>query len=153
MRGIQEPVSRTGGSARLFAAIFVLQGILLALALLLWPDLRFRVSGSAASIFGAVCMVYAIAIYPAQGWWAGHRYPALPMFGVAPCPTTLFTLGILLQTPWRAARWLVAIPTLWAAVGGTASFLLGVPQDYALFGALVGVVFLALVSWRRTAPV
>lgn len=136
-------------AARLFAAVFVLEAVLLAAAILLWPDLRFRVDGSAASVFGAVLIVYAVAIYPALGWWAGHRYPAMPMFGVAPCPTTLFTLGLLLQAPWRTARWLVAIPTLWAGVGGTASFLLGVPQDYALFAALVGVVALAIGPWRR----
>lgn len=136
-------------AARLFAVVFVLEAILLAAAAFIWPTLRFRFGGSAASIFGAVCMFYAIALYPALGWLAGHRYPALPMFGIAPCPTTLFTIGVLLQAPWREVRWLVAIPVLWAGVGGTASFLLGVPQDYALFGALVGVVILTFGPWRR----
>lgn len=140
-------------AARLFAAVFALEAVLLAAAILLSPELRFRVDGSAASVFGAVLIVYAVAIYPALGWWAGHRYPAMPMFGVAPCPTTLFTIGLLLQAPWRTARWLVAIPALWAAVGGTASFLLGVPQDYGLFVALIGVVALAIGPWRRGALV
>ena len=138
-------------AARLFAAVFVLEAVLLAAAIVLSPELRFRVDGSTASLFGSVLIVYALAIYPALGWWAGHRYPAVPMFGVAPCPTTLFTLGFLLLAPWRTARWLVAIPTFWAAIGGTASFLLAVPQDYALFVALVGVVALALGPWRRAA--
>lgn len=138
-------------AARLFAAVFVLEAVLLAAAIVLSPELRFRVDGSTASLFGSVLIVYALAIYPALGWWAGHRYPAVPMFGVAPCPTTLFTLGFLLLAPWRTARWLVAIPTSWAAIGGTASFLLAVPQDYALFVALVGVVALALGPWRRAA--
>jgi Family of unknown function (DUF6064) len=140
-------------AARVFAAVFVLQALVFAGAIVLWPDIRFRVTSGAASIFGAACIVYAVAVYPALGWLAGHRYPAMPMFGVAPCPTTLFTIGVLLQSPWSAARWLVAIPALWAAIGASASFLLGVPQDYALFVALAGVVALALRPlWGAARP-
>ena len=65
------------------------------------------------------------------------------MFGVAPCPTVIFTLALLLLSN---ARWrLVFIPLLWSAVGGSAAVLLAVPQDYGLIlaGALLLILRLA----------
>jgi hypothetical protein len=137
--------------ARIFAAVFVLEAIILGAAAITRRDLRFQASRSPVSIFGLVCIIYAVVLYPLIGWLAGHRYPAIPMFGIAPCPTTLFTIGVLLQARWREVRWLTVTPGLWAGVGGSASFLLGVPQDYALFAALAGLVFLALGPWRTAA--
>ncbi len=138
-------------AARVFAAVFMLEAIILAAAAGTRTGLRFQASHSAASIFGLTCVIYALVLYPLIGWFAGHRYPAIPMFGIAPCPTTLFTIGVLLQAQWREAKWLVVIPGAWAGLGGSASFLLGVPQDYALFVALAGLVVLALGLWRRPA--
>jgi hypothetical protein len=138
-------------AARLFAAVFVLQGLLLARVSFTSPDARFRVRTEPASLFGLVCIAFALLLYPAVGWLVGHRYPAMPMFGVAPCPTTIFTIGVLLQGPWRQMRWLLVIPGLWAAVGGSASLLLGVPQDYALIATLVALVALAVSNWHNRA--
>lgn len=134
--------------ARLFAAVFVAEAVLLLWAALARPDLRLVVRGDLVSILGLACIVFAIAVYPALGWLAGHRYPAVPMFGVAPCPTTIFTIGVLLQGQWRQVRWLLVIPGLWAAVGGSASILLGVPQDYGLVAALVMLAGIAFGQWR-----
>jgi uncharacterized membrane protein YjjB (DUF3815 family) len=64
-----------------------------------------------------------------------------PLFGVAPCPTTIFTLGMLLlsNASWR----LFAIPLVWSIIGGSAAVLLGVPQDYGLILAgAVAAIFL-----------
>lgn len=137
--------------ARVFAAVFVLEAVILGAVAITRRDLRFQASRSPVSVFGLICIIYAFILYPLIGWLAGHRYPAIPMFGIAPCPTTLFTIGVLLQARWREVRWLAIVPGVWAGVGGSASFLLGVPQDYALFVALAGMVALALGLWRRAA--
>src|SRR5215203_1701715 len=48
--------------------------------------------------FVAILLVsYALIIYPALGYLAGHVYPYAPTFGL-PCPTTIFTFGIFLLT-------------------------------------------------------
>lgn len=134
--------------ARLFAVVFVVEALLLAWAALARPGLRLRPGGDLVSNLGLVCIGFAILIYPALGWLAGHRYPAVPMFGVAPCPTTIFTIGVLLQAPWREVRWLLVIPGLWAAVGGSASVLLGVPQDFGLLAALLLLLVIVVGRWR-----
>ncbi|MDP3197292.1 DUF6064 family protein [Tabrizicola sp.] len=134
--------------ARLFAAAFVAQALLLIWAALDRPALRLTPGRGLVSILGLACIGFAILIYPALGWLAGHRYPAVPMFGVAPCPTTIFTVGVLLQGQWREVRWLLVIPGLWAAIGGSASVLLGVPQDMALVATLGLLVVVAWGHWR-----
>lgn len=134
--------------ARLFAAAFVAEALLLGWAAVSRPKLRLTPGRGLVSFLGLACIAFAILIYPALGWLAGHRYPAVPMFGVAPCPTTIFTVGVLLQGQWREVRWLLVIPGLWAAIGGSASVLLGVPQDTVLVATLGLLVVLAWGHWR-----
>ena len=136
-------------AARLFAAAFVAEAALLALAPLLFRDLRFSVRADARSRLGLALAAYAMVLYPALGALAGHAWPAVPVFGVAPCPTAIFTIGMLLLAPWRAARWLLIVPVLWSAVGGSAATLLGVPQDYGLIAAGLVTLAVALGRWLR----
>ncbi|KAF0116850.1 MAG: hypothetical protein FD150_186 [Rhodobacteraceae bacterium] len=134
--------------ARLFAVVFVAQALLLVWAALARPGLRLTPGNDLVSILGLACIGFAIVIYPALGWLAGHRYPAVPMFGVAPCPTTIFTVGVLLLGDWREVRGLLVIPALWAAIGGSASILLGVPQDLGLVATLGLLAVIAWGHWR-----
>lgn len=136
-------------AARIFATAFVAEAVLLAAAPIAARDLRFSVGPDVRSVLGLGLIAYALAIYPAVGALAGHAWPAVPVFGVAPCPTTIFTIGMLLLAPWRAARWLLVVPVLWSAVGGSAAVLLGVPQDFGLAVAGVVVVVLGLGRWLR----
>lgn len=110
-----------------FAAGFVLQALLLAWTGVARGRLRFAWRGDLAGWLGLALMLFALAGYPAWSWYAGHAWPKLPMFGVAPCPTTLFTLGALLagRAPWH----LFVIPLLWAA----------------------GLACLLALAWRRRA--
>lgn len=80
---------------------------------------------------------------------AGHGWPRAPVFGVAPCPTTIFTLALLLAS--RTPLVVAAIPVLWALVGTTAAVLLGVPEDLGLLVAVAA--FLLLREWGKPAPV
>jgi hypothetical protein len=108
-------------------------------------------SGCAATREGGrayALIVYALAVYPALGEAFGAGYPAAPTFGL-PCPTTIFTIGVLLlaKTDVRA---ILVVPILWAAVGSVAAFTLGVYQDLGLLVA--GVVALP-VLWHKPTSV
>jgi hypothetical protein len=63
----------------------------------------------------------------------------MPTFGL-PCPTTLYTIGLLafLVAPYPRSTFVV--PILWSAIGAQAAFFTCVPQDLSLIVAeLVGV--------------
>ena len=131
--------------ALIFAASFVLQGILFFIAGCWKPQLDFGPRLNLQGIVGGAFLLYALIIYPALGYWFGHRYPAAPTFGL-PCPTTIFTFGILLWTDRRVPLYLLAIPLAWSFIGVWAAISLGVREDYGLLAA--GVIASGLTVWR-----
>lgn len=90
---------------------------------------------------GELAQAFALVGYPLAGEMLGHRYPAAPTFGL-PCPTTIFTLGVLLMTTPVLSRLQVIAPLLWALIGTTAAFVLGVVQDLALIAAALAGLWL-----------
>ena len=103
---------------------------------------------SIRSLVGLALVLFSLTVYPAWATLAGHRYPAMPTFGL-PCPTTRFTIGMLCLLVPPYPRWPLVVPILWCIVGSQAAFLLGVPQDLALLpAAAVGV----LLAMRQNAP-
>lgn len=88
----------------------------------------------ARALVGWGLVGFALLVYPVIGHLAGHAYPATPSFGL-PCPTTIFTVGMLMLMAPGAPRWLHVAPLLWALVGASAAFLLGVYQDLGLIVA------------------
>ena len=118
--------------AKGFAALFVLQSILLAMTAVFPGDFRFEIPRNVRTAAGLSFIVYALLIYALLGYWAGHGLMAGPMFGVAPCPTTIFTIGMLLVARGRWVGWLSIIPLLWSIVGLAAALQLGIPEDLGL---------------------
>ena len=87
-------------------------------------------------------MIFAWFIYPAWTYLAGHRYPAFPTFGL-PCPTTLFTIGLLAFLVKPYPRSAFVVPVLWCFVGAQAAFAFDVSADLGLIVAgVLGVVLL-----------
>lgn len=129
--------ARINPVAQVFAVVFVLQAVLLIVSPWLFTDFRIFAKCDMRAVTGAVLMVFAAVLYPIWGYLAGHSYPSAPVFGAAPCPTTIFTIGVLLIGSWHTSRWLLIIPGVWAAVGGSAAVLLHVPQDTGLIATLV----------------
>lgn len=128
-----------------FGVIFIIQGLLF-LGVGAWKDwLKFRLKLDGYGITGAVLIIYAMLIYPLIGAQLGHRYPYAPMFGVAPCPATIFTFGMLLWTTQKIPWWILIIPGLWSVIGFTAAIKLGVLEDTGLLVAgTLGVSMLLL---------
>lgn len=135
-------------AAYAFGAAFVLQAGLLRHAGSV-GRLRFGVPKSRMPLAtGLFLILYAAIAYPLIGI-ALHDYPAVPLFGIMPCPVTIFTLGCLLLTTGRIPWWVAAIPVHWSLIGGTAAFLLGVPQDWILLvSGMVAVLMLASTSFQ-----
>ncbi len=121
------------------AAAFVWQGVVRR-------RLRFSRKSGGRALIGTALVVFALAVYPAWSWLAGHAYPFMPTFGL-PCPTTIFTIGVLafLEPPYP--RIVHVVPILWCLIGVQAALFLGVPQDLGLVAAgMTGLVLLAYNS-------
>ena len=136
--------------ARFFGAFFVLQGLLLV-----WAGARSHSNFAALKGWrggvGLAMMMYAVAIYPILGWLSGHGYPFTPVLGAAPCPTTIFTLGLLLMAEPPVPRQLFVIPLLWAVVGTSAAFGLGMREDIGLGIAALTMLGILVLSPRPAA--
>lgn len=135
--------------ADIFGAFFILQALLLAWTGVVRGRLAFRIGNDATSWIGGALAIFALAAYPLIGLALGHAWLRAPMFGVAPCPMTIFTMGMLLLVAGRTPLHLVAIPVLWSLIGGTAAWFLGVTEDLALPVAGLGGLALILAKNRR----
>ncbi|MBI5278411.1 MAG: hypothetical protein HY854_18370 [Burkholderiales bacterium] len=126
-----------------FGALFVAQGLVFIFAAVR-GTLRFDAPAPPASRWvGWGLVAYAMLLYPVLGQALGPGYPRIPMFGITPCPVTLFTFGTLLLASGPVSRWLLAIPVIWSLVGGSAAFLLQVPQDWVLLVSGASVFMIA----------
>nr|CAD6629990.1 MFS transporter permease [arsenite-oxidising bacterium NT-25] len=112
-----------------FAVMFVMQAASLIYFGVIRSQLRLPPPNDWVGWMGVTLIVYSLIIYPLNGTGFGHRYPAVPTFGITPCPLTLFTFGVLCLATSRPPMWLLALPLLWSLIGGTTAFLLSVPQD------------------------
>ena len=129
-----------------FAALFIAQAALFLLAGIVKKALTFRVRWNAVGIVGGLFIVYSLLIYPAVGFFSGHRYPYSPTFG-APCPTTIFTFGLLLWADRKVPRYALWIPLLWSLIAMFAAISLGMLEDVGL--PVAGIMGTTLILLRN----
>lgn len=138
--------TRINPAAWLFAALFLIQAVLFFRVGVVQRRLSFAPWGNAWAPFGWGLIVYSLA-YPAINAIDHLSLLRIPTFGL-PCPTTIFTAGVLMLATTRCWS-LSVVPVIWSAIGGSAAFLLGVYADVAL--PIAGIA-LAIFSVRRTTP-
>ena len=135
----------------MFGGMFVLQGLLLG-------GYAFRAKGEdwfGPGIWpwmGAILVAYAVVGYPAIGLLSGHRYPFLPILGIAPCPSTIFMIGMLLAIQPAISKWLLVIPIVWSALATMAALQLGVWEDFGLSIAGIAALSYSLSGMGAQAP-
>lgn len=138
------------GAALGFGALFLIQTVLWIWFGVLRPRLSFRLRAEPISLIGLVLIAYAMLVYPALGALLGHAYPRSPAFGVTPCPTAIFTWGLLLCSDTRVPRGLLVVPFLWSLLGFGAALALGIYEDTGLL--IAGLLGVGLLLWRDRAP-
>jgi hypothetical protein len=137
-------------AAYIFAALFIVEGCYLVYAGVYRDQIRFGLRPLLATAVGISLMAYTAIAYPLIAVATGHRYPEMPMFGVTPCPVTIFTFGMLLLTLRPVPSWLFVIPFVWSLIGGSAAILLNVPQDWLLL--VSGFIASPLMFFRDRRP-
>lgn len=134
-------------TARILGFFYVLQGVLFLLIGTMRGRLSFRFDCKPLPVLGVCFVLYAMVIYPLLGLGFGHSYPRAGMFGVAPCPTTIFTFGILLWATKLVPAYLLIIPLIWSFFGIIAAVNWRVHQDYGL--VIAGVLGTILILFRN----
>jgi hypothetical protein len=137
-------------AATIFGSLFILQGILFIVLNLTGLKLQFAFRKDLYGLIGDLYILYAMIGYPLLGHALGHIYPQSPVFGVTPCPTTIFTFGLLLLTKGRMPYWLLIIPGLWALIGFSAAVQLTIYEDMGLvIAGVTGVILLVFRNFKQ----
>ena len=132
-------------AAYFFGVLFIIQGLIFLFAGGIKSKLSFRFQSNFYGVIGCLFIVYALIIYPLLGYSFGHVYPKNPTFGL-PCPTTIFTFGLLLWTDKIVPKYVLVIPLIWSIIGFGAALSLEVKEDFGLL--IAGVLGFVLIFIR-----
>jgi hypothetical protein len=116
--------------AYLFGAFCSIQGILFLVGVFR-PNISFGHLNSLNTAVAIILIVYAMAGYQIFGYFLGHIYPKFFPVGLVPCPTAVFTFGLLLLTNKRVPRYYIIVPAIVAA-GGIMAACNGIYEDIGL---------------------
>jgi len=119
-------------AAILFGMLFVAQAVLFVWVAIEQSGNPTATVSGVRRILGGTFLAYGL-VYPLVGLAFDLRYPRMPVFAV-PCPTTLVTAGLVIASN-GIPRVVNFIPILWAGIGSSAAFALGIRADLALVAA------------------
>ena len=98
---------------------------------------------------GLVIFAFALFVQPLVGLLVGRSWRQVEVFGVAPDPTAVATLGALLLAGGRVRWELFVVPAIWCAISGAT--LLAMEAPGALIPPLAAALALFLAAWRGSA--
>ena len=131
-------------AARYFAIGFALQALLLVWVGVIRDRLRF----DSARWIGIALVIYALAIHPLTAPLSGRPWTQAEIFGLAPDPTVIATLGVLVA----AARphWLLLImPLLWCAISSLTLWTMESAEAPVI--ASSAAIALGVAAWKSLA--
>ena len=132
-----------------FARAFGLEALLLAGAGLLGRGLSLDRRGAARAI-GLSLYGFALVVQPFVGLLFGRDGRQVEVFGIAPDPTAVGTLGIVLLASGRKRWLLLALPVLWCAFSGATLLAMETPAGWLMVAAAVlGLVASVGVRWGQ----
>ncbi|MGA8157111.1 MAG: DUF6064 family protein [Rhodoplanes sp.] len=118
-------------AASYFAIGFVIEAALLVWSGLIRDELRLRPGWDAAAVTGLGIFGLALFVWPLIGWLLGRPIVQAEVFGVAPDPTVVATLGVMLgaeRTHWA----LLVVPVFWCAISGATLWTMQSPDALLL---------------------
>lgn len=95
---------------------------------------------------GLLLTLAGLGAYPFLSPLLGRPWRSVEVFGVAPDPTAIATLGILLLASGRLTALLFPIPLLWLVISGVTLCTMADPQAWAPI--LAAGLVIAAVGWR-----
>lgn len=137
-------------AAPYFAALFALQAALLVWMGVVRDGFSFG-STSAKARSGVALFVFALIAQPLVGLAAGRTPSQVEIFGAAPDPTAVATIGALLAV--KAHRITLLIPLLWCVASSVLWSAMSTADAFVLaLAALVPLLFAIDAAMRRAKP-
>jgi hypothetical protein len=140
------PIEKTSYAS---GAFLVLQGILLIWYGVFKHELTFKWRLNSYGIIGGLIILYSLIAYPVFGTLAGHQFPRVPVFGLMPCPTAMFTAGILLLAEPGFPRSLLLIPFVTAMMGMIGALMFRLPEDFPVLPLVLIASLMAIHHERQ----
>lgn len=137
-------------AASYFALAFALEALLLLWLGVVRDRLSIAPGGGVRQRIGLVLFVFALLCFPLIGPLLGRSWPQAEIFGMAPDPTALATLGILLLCGVRPLWWLFPIPLAWCLISGATLWAMESP-DF-MIAPLVALLALGLIIFPVIFP-
>ncbi len=132
-----------------FGLLFILQGLFLLWEGALLYNLKFELKNSIQSYFGYFFILYGLIIYPVAGYLTEPDLSRTLSIGL-PGPTLILTFGFLLLCDKKFSKYLLIIPSLWAAIGFIAAIKLGIYQDSVM---LIAAIIADVMILRSKKPI
>lgn len=134
-------------AAYLFGGMFIIQGLIFAYLSVDKTKLEYKFDLTTIhGIVGIGFIFYGMVLYPILNHLSGITFPASPTLGL-PCPTTIFTFGLLLMATEKIPWYVFIIPFLWSLIGFSAASNVSIEQDLVL--AITGFVSVVLILLRK----
>ena len=127
----------------ILSALFILQGILLFVYGTALGRLRFGFAVNTIPMIGTGFIIYALVLHSLFG----GIFARCTIFGVAPCPVTVFTFGLMLWASRPFPLFLVIVPLLWSLLTLLPSGNSSMPSDPVV--GLAGILGTILVIVRN----
>jgi Family of unknown function (DUF6064) len=138
-------------AASYFAWLFAAEVLLLGWLGVARASLRFGWRRDPAGLVGGALFVGSVALYPLLAPALGRGWTQSELFGIAPDPTVLGTLGLVLMSEGspRPRKALLAAPLVWCLLGGATLWAMGSPEAWIVLPA---AVLVPVVSSARGRP-
>ena len=132
------------------AGLFAVEVILLGWLGVGLGKLRGVWKRDAAGAVGTAMLVGSLVLYPLLAPALGRGWRQAEVFGIAPDPTVLGTLGVLLlrEGPGRSRRALLATPLLWCLASGATLLAMRSPEAWIVLAAAPLVLGVTLLRGR-----
>ncbi|MFK7846706.1 MAG: DUF6064 family protein [Rhodothermales bacterium] len=139
-------------AASYFAIGFALQGVLLLLAGVFSNSLDTPIASDGPSRAGIGLAGFGLVIQPLIGPLSGRPWTQVELFGIAPDPTAIVTLGLILMV--GRFRWiLLPIPIIWCWISSATLWTMGKGDFWIMAGAaLIALVVSGLQKAEESHP-
>jgi hypothetical protein len=125
--------------------LFIIQAILFLIFGVFKANIPFRFRSDVYGVIGIIFIAYAMIGYPIIEYLMGLSHSQFLYNGLVPCPTTVFTFGLLLWMVKKLPKYILIIPFI-ISLNGFLAIPLGVYEDIGM--VIAGLLGTFLILYR-----